>query len=179
MYYILGLDSSKRNTGVSIIKYDSLLDMYELVEKHMIRTKYKLGDHLFQSELESYNQLISIINDFKNPFKFCTLEGFAFGGQGLTKLASTAAVFQLACVQKNISVNHIAPKRVKLLISGSGNSDKNQVRTGLKKFLNNFDSISWKTFDESDSAAIAIAANIVFLNPDDFQKVVKIKKKKI
>jgi Holliday junction resolvasome RuvABC endonuclease subunit len=118
------------------------------------------------------------LDSYMEYIDYGVLEGFAFGGQGLTKLASTAAVYQLLLAQNKKPIIHIAPNRVKLLISGSGKGSKQEVQAGLSKFLVNFDTISWNSFDVSDAAAIAVSSAIVNLYPERFKTTVKKKLKK-
>lgn len=122
--------------------------------------------------------LIHILKPYIDIIDYAAFEGFAFGGQGLTQLSGTAAVYQLYYAQKSKPVIHIAPTRVKLLIGGSGKAEKSSVQKGLKDFLSNFDTIRWNAFDESDATAIAISSSIVNLYPERFPKVIKKKKVK-
>jgi len=178
---ILGLDSSKRNTGVSLIthfKKEDGSDVFELLSKVHIKVKPVPNEPVFFCELQSYNMLAYFLKDYIEYIDYGVLEGFAFGGQGLTKLASTAAVYQLLLAQNNIPIIHIAPTRVKLIVSGSGKGSKQEVRAGLSNFLINYDTIKWPTFDVSDSAAIAVASAIVNLYPERFPSKTKLKKAK-
>lgn len=174
---ILGIDSSKRKTGVSLITYTRVddKDVFELVDRVLITTKAFKGEPLFKSELDSYNMLKLFLTPYMENIDYGVLEGFAFGGQGLTTLAATAAVYQLLLAQNGKQIVHIAPSRVKKIIAGDGHADKTLVRDKLKDWLINFDSIVWPSLDVSDSAAIAIASAIVNIYPERFATVKKVR----
>lgn len=168
---ILAVDSSKRNTGVAIIthyKDDNGQDIFEVLSKVHIKIKPIPNEKVFQCELQSYNMMSFFIKDYISIIDYAVLEGYAFGGQGLTKLASTAAVFQLLFAMNNIPIIHIAPKRVKKIIADSGNATKIEVRQGLEKFIKDYNTITWPSYDVSDAAAIGIASAIVNLYPERF-----------
>lgn len=177
---VLGLDSSKRSTGACLIYYSKVddKDVFELYKKVLIKTKYKKDCHLFQSELDSYNMLEYFLKDDIKFIDYCVIEGFAFGGTGLTQLSATAAVYQLLMAQNNIPVVHIAPKRVKLIIADSGNATKEVVQEKLNNYIINYSDVTWPSLDVSDSAAIGIAGTIVNLYPERFIKNVKKKSTK-
>jgi Holliday junction resolvasome RuvABC endonuclease subunit len=169
---ILGIDSSKRSTGVCLLTHTKVddKDVFEVVSKCVLKTKAFKDEPVFKSELDSYNMMKHFIADYVSEIDYGVLEGFAFGGQGLTKLAATAAVYQLLLAQNNKLILHIAPNRVKMIVGGSGKATKEEVRAGLKDFLVDFDKITWPTYDVSDAAAIAVASAIVNLYPERFEK---------
>lgn len=175
---MVGIDSSKRCTGVSVLKHykHEDQDKFEILDKWLIKTKNTPTEALFESELTSYNLMVSTMKPYIKKVNYAAFEGFAFGGQGLTQLSSTAAVFQLYYAQQKKPIVHIAPTRVKLIVAGSGRADKIEVRAGLSKFIDNFDTIVWKSYDESDSVAIAIASAIINLYPERFPVKVKTRK---
>lgn len=180
--YIAGIDSSKRSTGVAIIKHykdSDNNDVFELIDKWLIKTKLVKGQHLFQSELDSYNAMVDTMSKYIDQISYASFEGFAFGGQGLTQLSSTAAVFQLYFAQNNKPIVHLAPTRVKLLVGGKGKAEKEEVREGLSNFIKNVDTVVWKSYDESDAVAIAISSAIVNLYPERFPVKVKKTRKKV
>lgn len=179
---ILGIDSSKRSTGVALIthyKSEDNKDIFELYKKVLIKTKSKPGDHLFQSELDSYEMMKAFLKDDVKLIDYAALEGFAFGGRNLTGLSATAAMYQLIMAQEKIPLIHIAPKRVKLIVAETGNATKQEVKAGLKNYLINYDTIVWPSFDVTDAAAIAISSAIVNLYPERFEKKIPCPKKKI
>lgn len=178
----LSIDSSKRSTGAALIthhKNENKEDVFEIVSKVLIKTKPFKGEPVFKSELDSYNMMSLFIKDYVQFIDYGVLEGFAFGGQGLTKLAATAAVYQLLLAQNEKPIIHIAPNRVKLIIGGSGRATKEEVRLGLKNFLKDFDTIKWPSFDVSDAVAIGIASAIVNLYPEKYKTIKKVKKAKV
>lgn len=131
---VLGIDSSKRKTGVCIIAYSKVdgKDVYEIVEKALIKVPAIPNEPIFYSEYKSYLLLQEFLKKYVNDLDYSALEGFAFGGQGLTKLASTAAVYQLYLCQINKVITHIAPTRVKLIVGGSGKATKEEVRKRIR-----------------------------------------------
>lgn len=169
---ILGIDSSKRSTGVALVTHTKIddKDVFEIVSKCVLKTKAFKGEPIFKSELDSYNMMKHFIKDYVEYIDYGVLEGFAFGGQGLTTLAATAAVYQLLLAQNNKPILHIAPNRVKLIVGGNGKASKDEVRAGLSKYLKDFDLIKWPTYDVSDAAAIAVSSAIVNLYPERFVK---------
>lgn len=177
---ILGIDSSKRKTGVSLITHTKVddKDIFELVDRVLITTKPFKGEPLFKSELDSYNMLKLFLTPYMENIDYGVLEGFAYGGQGLTTLAATAAVYQLLLAQNGKQIVHIAPSRVKKIITGDGHADKTKVKDSLKTWLINFDTIIWPSLDVTDSAAIAIASAIVNIYPERFVVVKKPKASK-
>lgn len=173
---ILAVDSSKRNTGVAIVthyKDENNQDVFEILAKVHIKVKPIPNEKVFQCELQSYNMMSFFIKDYISIIDYAVLEGYAFGGQGLTKLASTAAVYQLLFAMNNIPIIHIAPKRVKKIIADTGNATKIEVRQGLEKFIKDYSNITWPSYDVSDAAAIGIASAIVHIYPERFPTPIK------
>lgn len=169
---ILAVDSSKRNTGVAIVthyKDENDQDIFEILAKVHIKVKPAPNEKVFQCELQSYNMMSLFVKDYIEYIDYAVLEGFAFGGQGLTKLASTAAVYQLLFAMNNIPIIHIAPNRVKKIVGGTGKATKQEVRSGLSNFLKDYDKITWPSYDVSDAAAIGVASAIVHLYPERFE----------
>ena len=179
---IVGMDSSKRCTGVALISHykDKDLDVFEIIDKTSIKTKLVKGSHLFASELESYNAIGVFLAKYINIVDYAAFEGFAFGGQGLTGLSGTAAVYQLYFAQQGKPVVHIAPTRVKKIITDKGKAEKEEVQAALIKFITNIKGITFNTYDESDACGIAISSAIINLYPERFPKPVKkIRKPKV
>lgn len=154
-------------------------DIFELIDKWLIKTKATANEHSFQSGLDSYNLLTSTMKDHIKTVDYTAFENFAFGGQGLTQLSSTAAVYQLYYAQHAKPVVNIAPTRVKLIIAGKGKAEKEEVRAGLSNFIKDFENIQFKSYDESDAVAIAVASAIVNLYPEKFPAKIKKPRTKI
>lgn len=163
---------------VTHFKNENKEDIFEIVEKVLIKTKPFKGEPLFKSELDSYNMMSLFIKDYVEFIDYGVLEGFAFGGQGLTTLAATAAVYQLLLAQNSKPIIHIAPNRVKMIVGGNGRSTKQEVRIGLKNFIKDFETIKWPSYDVSDAVAIGVASAIVNLYPERFKTAIKKRKVK-
>jgi len=176
---ILCIDSSKRSTGAALISHykdEDKNDIFEIVEKVLIKTKPFPNEPIFKSELDSYNMMKLFTEKYMEYIDYGVLEGFAFGGQGLTKLAATASVYQLLLAQNEKPIILIAPNRVKLIVGSHGKATKAEVRQGLKNFLKDFETIKWPSYDVSDAVAIGISSAIVNLYPERFKATPKKKK---
>lgn len=157
-----GIDLSLSSTGLAVVEYlgDS---KFKLIDKKTIAPP-RTPQNPFNRKVESL-KLFQFANESLTPYKeskFFVFENYSFGSSGkLTELAELGGIYRFyinTALNKPFDV--IAPQSVKKIITGSGRSDKLQVRIGLNNFIENIDDFVFSNYDESDAAAVAVAYGI-------------------
>ncbi len=147
---ILGIDPGTNILGFGVIKLEnkniSLIELDVLllnkIKDHDIRLKtiFEKTSYL----IESYNVDEVAI---EAPF-------FGKNIQSMLKLGRAQGVAIIASIRKERKVFEYAPKKIKLAVTGSGNSSKNQVSAMLINMLNIKKKPSY--FDATDGLAVAV-----------------------
>lgn len=152
-----GIDASIACTAVATVEMCNdgtfnLIDKKSIVPSKKLKgfdKKYEVS-YLFKFIMEN-------IPAFKDT-SFVVFENYSYGSPGhLADLGELTGLLKNVLKEKDKDFFVIAPTTVKKLIVGKGNAKKDEVKNSLSKFLNNFDSIDFNNYDESDACAVAIA----------------------
>jgi crossover junction endodeoxyribonuclease RuvC len=147
---ILGIDpASIRNLGLAVISLeDSKLSLIEHFTSVFpdFRTD---GERLSYA----YGQIQQIIDKFSPDVVSIELS-MGFGKAFVRKnLQETVGIIKLCCHNNEIEIKEIAPKHIKLIIAGSGNAKKNDIKEWVKNIVN---IQKQKTEHEADATAVAL-----------------------
>ena len=147
---ILGIDPGTTIMGYGIIKVIgenvSLIDFNDFSLK-------KLDNHYLKLK-KIFSSLSEIIDNY-NPDEIA-IEAPFFGKnvQSMLKLGRAQGVAMAAGLVKEIPITEYSPKKIKMAITGNGNSSKEQVAKMLQSILK-FDEIP-KNLDSTDGLAAAM-----------------------
>jgi len=113
----------------------------------------KLGSHELKLK-RIFERTLQLVDEYK-PDEFAVEAPF-FGKnvQSMLKLGRAQGVAMSAALYRNIPIFEYAPKKIKMAITGSGNSSKEQVAAMLKSILNIKEMP--KHLDASDGLAAAV-----------------------
>lgn len=136
---ILGIDPGTATTGYGLIKIpDDILGRefdykIELVDYGNISTS---KDRLMQDRLLLIHQELNQIIKKHEPDQL-VIEMLFFGANTRTAISVGQArgVIMLSAAMYNIPINEYTGPQVKLMVAGSGRSDKNQVHEAVRKWL--------------------------------------------
>lgn len=136
---ILGIDPGTATTGYGLIKIpDDILDRefnydLELVDYGFISTP---KDLLMEKRLVMLHHNLEKIVDQFNPDAI-VIEMLFFGANTKTAISVGQArgVLMLSAGMRSIPIHEYSGLTVKLMVAGSGRSDKKQVHEGVRKFL--------------------------------------------
>ena len=147
---ILGIDPGTNILGFGVIKLKG--GQIKLLELDvLILNKIKNHDIRLKSIFEKTSSLIENFNidevAIEAPF-------FGKNVQSMLKLGRAQGVAIIASIKKEKKVFEYAPKKIKLAVTGSGNSSKNQVSSMLISMLNIKKKPSY--FDATDGLAVAV-----------------------
>jgi crossover junction endodeoxyribonuclease RuvC len=150
---VLGVDPGLGTTGWGVVKAEPRRFVY--VDSGFIRTNASMpeGERL----TEIYNQLQTVAQKFN--VEACAVEsGFVGRGpQAALKLGQARAAAVLAAESLNIPVTVLAPREVKMAITGRGGASKGQVAYLVGKML----SLVFDEGEEDVSDALAVAISSV------------------
>tara|TARA_Y100001970_G_C14024596_1_gene745326 strand:- start:502 stop:999 length:498 start_codon:yes stop_codon:yes gene_type:complete len=150
MIRILGIDPGTNITGYGIIELNEnkLTYLHHSTLKTGIKNKYTIKLAKINEQTEN------IIREF-NP-KHVAIESVFFSVNAGTaiKLGQSRGAAVCACSRANLDVFEYSPRRVKMLVTSSGASDKEIVRKEVKKILRLRREIE---IDASDALAVAIS----------------------
>lgn len=146
---LLGLDPGLRHTGWGVINTKD--DKISWIASGNVSPKNSLS--LSERLKEIHNQLNEIINKFK-PSAAAVEEVFVnMNGQSTLKLGMARGAAIATCSIHDMPVFEYAPRRVKKSLTGSGRSQKDQVKSMVQILL---PGCKVKSEDESDALAVAI-----------------------
>lgn len=147
---ILGIDPGTNIMGFGVIKLEQ--KNINLIEVDvLILNKIKSHDTRLKNIFDKISTLIETYN-----IDEIAIEAPFFGKniQSMLKLGRAQGVAIIASIKKNKKVFEYAPKKIKLAVTGSGNSSKNQVSSMLINMLNIKNAPSY--FDATDGLAVAV-----------------------
>ena len=147
---ILGIDPGTNIMGFGVIKLEQKkINLIEL--DVLILNKIKNHDIRLKNIFDKISTLIDTYNideiAIEAPF-------FGKNVQSMLKLGRAQGVAIIASIKKNKKVFEYAPKKIKLAVTGSGNSSKNQVSSMLINMLNIKKTPPY--FDATDGLAVAV-----------------------
>ncbi len=147
---ILGIDPGTNILGFGLIKLEHK-KIYLIELDVLLLNKIKDHDIRLKNIFDKTTYLIDTFNvdevAIEAPF-------FGKNIQSMLKLGRAQGVAIIASIKKNKKVFEYAPKKIKLAVTGSGKSSKNQVSSMLKSMLNIKKKIPY--FDATDGLAVAV-----------------------
>ncbi|MGE5041379.1 MAG: crossover junction endodeoxyribonuclease RuvC [Candidatus Levyibacteriota bacterium] len=157
--YILGIDPGTGRTGWGIIRHDGD-EKVSYVAHGCVVTSQEEPMHRRLRTL--YTSLQEIVNNHKPDI--IVIEQIFFGINSRTAMSVSQArgVMLLLCAQENLQFFEYTPVSVKLLVAGSGKTEKKEMQKVVRRLLSkNERTLSFsakdKAFDDAaDGLAIAI-----------------------
>ena len=147
---ILGIDPGTTIMGYGLIKVLNNKMSFMLLNELNLK---KLNDHYLKLN-HIFNRTVEIIDNY-NPDEIA-IEAPFFGKnvQSMLKLGRAQGVAMAAGLSRQIPITEYSPKKIKMSITGNGNSSKEQVAKMLKNLLA-FDELP-KNLDSTDGLAAAV-----------------------
>ena len=147
---ILGIDPGTTIMGYGLIKVLNNKMSFMLLNELNLN---KLNDHYLKLK-HIFNRTVEIIDNY-NPDEIA-IEAPFFGKnvQSMLKLGRAQGVAMAAGLSRQIPITEYSPKKIKMSITGNGNSSKEQVAKMLKNLLA-FDELP-KNLDSTDGLAAAV-----------------------
>ena len=161
---IMGIDPGTNIMGFGVIKViGKEIELIEMIE-------YKLpnkDDHSLKLS-KIFNKTTELINLY-NP-NFIAIEAPFFGKnvQSMLKLGRAQGVSIAAALNSNIPITEYSPKKIKMAITGNGNSSKEQVAKMLKSMLKIKELP--KNLDSTDGLAAAVCHFFNYENSEQKKK---------
>ena len=147
---ILGIDPGTNIMGYGLILVDgkniSLLDFGEI-------NMSKIKDHSLKLD-KVYKSVINIIEVHKPDEIAIEAPFFGKNVQSMLKLGRAQGVAMAAGISRQIPIKEYSPKKIKMAITGNGNSSKDQVAKMLQSILK-FKKLP-KKLDSTDGLAAAV-----------------------
>jgi len=173
-YFVLGIDpASIRNLGIALVSVDNKKPSVKF------HTTVVLPD--FDTDGGRYKCIYEAVEDLLVKYKpsIVVMElSMGFGKSFVRQnLQESVGVMKLCCYHQGIAVKEIAPKHIKLIIAGSGNAKKGEVKTWVTKIV---DMEKPKTEHEADAIASVITYFVDenMMDPIHEKKTKTTKKKK-
>ena len=147
---ILGIDPGTNVLGFGIIKLEN--NNMKLLE-HNILLLNKIKDYDLRLK-NIYDNINLIIQKFNIDEVAIEAPFYGKNIQSMLKLGRAQGVAIIASINNNKKVFEYAPRKIKLSVTGSGNSSKNQVASMLISMLKIKEPSSH--FDATDGLAVAV-----------------------
>lgn len=166
MIRFLSIDGSTSCTGIAYFEYEPAAETPVICHNiFSVKASPRKADIVFSKTSRMFSKIVEQLEQFNNiEFNCVVFENYAFSGTAVTQLAELNGLLKNYFVLKNIPIITLAPKTVKKIVAGSGNSKKEGVRQAVQllpfltgKVLNNF--------DESDAVAVGYAYIKILQNP--------------
>ena len=161
---ILGIDPGTTIMGFGLIKVKG--KNMEFLQLNELQLK-KYSDHYVKLKL-IFERTLELIDNF-NPDEIA-IEAPFFGKnvQSMLKLGRAQGVSIAAALNFNIPITEYSPKKIKMAITGNGNSSKEQVAKMLKSMLNIKELP--KNLDSTDGLAAAVCHYFNFDSENEKKK---------
>ena len=165
MIKILGIDPGTNITGFGIISLtgSKLKYLHHSIIKTGLKNKYtvKLAKINYETE--------RIIREFKPDHVAIESVFFSVNAATAIKLGQSRGAAVCACSRADLEIFEYSPRRVKMLVTDNGASDKEVVRDRVKKILK----VKYELeIDASDALAVAISHGRTILhNERDIESV--------
>ena len=151
---ILGIDPGTSILGFGVIKIEN--KKTELIELDVLMLK-KISSH--EERLKRiFDKTSYLIENYKVDEVAIEAPFYGKNIQSMLKLGRAQGVAIIATIKKNKKVYEYAPKKIKLSVTGSGKSSKEQVSSMLMKMLNI--KTKPKYFDATDGLAVAVCHSL-------------------
>lgn len=150
MIKILGIDPGTNITGYGLITLSSskLKYLHHSIVKTGLKNKYTTKLSKINLETER------IIREFEPNHVAIESVFFSVNAATAIKLGQSRGAAVCACSRANLKIFEYSPRRVKMLVTESGASDKEVVRNQVKKILKIRHNLE---IDASDALAVAIS----------------------
>lgn len=150
MIKILGIDPGTNITGYGLITLSSskLKYLHHSIVKTGLKNKYTTKLSKINLETER------IIREFEPNHVAIESVFFSVNAATAIKLGQSRGAAVCACSRANLKIFEYSPRRVKMLVTESGASDKEFVRNQVKKILKIRHNLE---IDASDALAVAIS----------------------
>jgi len=150
MIKILGIDPGTNITGYGLITLSSskLKYLHHSIVKTGLKNKYTTKLSKINLETER------IIREFEPNHVAIESVFFSVNAATAIKLGQSRGAAVCACSRANLDIFEYSPRRVKMLVTESGASDKEVVRNQVKKILKIRHNLE---IDASDALAVAIS----------------------
>ena len=150
MIKILGIDPGTNITGYGLITLSSskLKYLHHSIVKTGLKNKYTTKLSKINLETER------IIREFEPNHVAIESVFFSVNAATAIKLGQSRGAAVCACSRANLKIFEYSPRRVKMLVTESGASDKEVVRNQVKKILKIRRNLE---IDASDALAVAIS----------------------
>ncbi len=148
---IMGIDPGTNITGYGIIHCEG--KQMKLIALGIIDMSKKGGEHTDKLK-KIFERTLSLIDEYKPDELAIESPFFGKNIQVMLKLGRAQGVSMAAALYRQIPITEYAPKKVKMAITGNGNSSKEQVRHMLERLLNFTDTKG--LIDATDGLALAV-----------------------
>ena len=150
MIKILGIDPGTNITGYGVIQLDGnkIKYLYHAILKTGLKNKYT--EKLARINIETER----VIKEFKPDQVAIESVFFSVNAATAIKLGQSRGAAVCAFSKEGLEVFEYSPRRVKMLVTDSGASDKDVVKSCVKKILRLRRELE---IDASDALAIAIS----------------------
>ncbi len=147
---ILGIDPGTTIMGYGVIHIK--VNKMELIQMGVLHLS-KLESHELKLK-RIFDRTLQLVDEYKPDALAIEAPFFGKNVQSMLKLGRAQGVAMSAGLFRNIPIFEYAPKKIKMAITGKGNSSKEQVAAMLKSILN-LKEIP-KHLDASDGLAAAV-----------------------
>ena len=150
MIKILGIDPGTNITGFGLIELSG--SKFKYIHHSILKTGLK---NKYSHKLSKINyETERVITEFKPDHVAIESVFFSVNAATAIKLGQSRGAAVCACSRADLEIFEYSPRRVKMLVTEDGASDKEIVRKAVKKILRIRRSIE---MDASDALAIAIS----------------------
>ena len=151
---ILGIDPGTTIMGYGIIIVKGTqMEMLQIGVIHL----EKLRNHALKLK-RIFERTVQLVEQYKPDEVSLEAPFYGKNVQSMLKLGRAQGVAIIATIKKNKKVYEYAPKKIKLSVTGSGKSSKEQVSSMLMKMLNI--KTKPKYFDATDGLAVAVCHSL-------------------
>ena len=161
---ILGIDPGTTIMGFGLIKTTNR--EMRLIQLHELQLK-KYDNHFLKLQ-KIFNRTIEIIDEFHPDEIAIEAPFFGKNVQSMLKLGRAQGVSIAAALNSKIPITEYSPKKIKMAITGNGNSSKEQVAKMLKSMLKIKELP--KNLDSTDGLAAAVCHFFNFQNEKQKKK---------
>ena len=159
MIKILGIDPGTNITGFGLISLSGskLKYLHHSIIRTGLKNKYTVKLSIINYETEK------IVREFKPDHVAIESVFFSVNAATAIKLGQSRGAAVCACSRANLEIFEYSPRRIKMLVTESGASEKEVVREKVKKILNIRRDLE---IDASDALAVAISHGMSMLDKE-------------
>ncbi|WP_416439348.1 crossover junction endodeoxyribonuclease RuvC [Phnomibacter sp. MR] len=147
---ILGVDPGTVVMGYSVIRCTG----QKIEMMHMGTLNMSWEHDVFERLQRIYKTMDEVIRQFQPQHFAIEAPFFGKNVQSMLKLGRAQGVAIACAMQHNLAVTEYSPKKVKMVVTGNGNAEKEQVWGMLQRLLQLTEKP--KGFDASDALAVAV-----------------------